>query len=70
MRKPAETNPYVTLSRRSDGSYVFDDSFVRHFFEVNIERRTNTNTASEPRVAAPNGLAYGVAIDSNTYDWS
>lgn len=70
MRKPAEANPYVTVSRRSDGSYVLDDSFIRNFVEVNIGRRTNTNTASEPRVAAPNGAVYGVAVDSNTYDWS
>lgn len=70
MRKPAEANPYVEVSRRSDGTYTFDDSFIRHFVDVNIERRVNANTASGPRVAATNEPVYGVAIDSNTYDWS
>lgn len=70
MRKPTETNPCTTSLRRSYGSYALDDSFIRNFVEVTIERGANTNMAREPRVAAPNGGVYGVAVDSNTYDWS
>lgn len=76
MRKPAEANPYVTVSRRSDGTYVFDESFVREFIR---ERAESMARASEgPRVSAggaastpnTNGTYGFVNIDATAYDWS
>ena len=76
MRKPAEANPYETVSRRSDGTYVFDESFIREFVREHTESMARASEG--PRVSAggatpePSVRAYTdfVNINATTYDWS